>query len=180
MPSAAHHERDESFAEWYEAAWDDLVVALVATLGDPEVAADAASEACLRALARWDRVRSLESPTAWVYRVAVNVAKRRFQRARFEGMLVRSQVRRVVGTDEGGRGWIEIADVVGALPRRQREVVVLRYLLGMTQAEVANALGVSPGSVAASLNQARTRLRSHLDDGNRSGQLHEMRSLPLA
>ncbi len=46
------------------------------------------------------------------------------------------------------------------LPRRQREVVALHYLNGLTEAEVARVLGVAPGTVARTLHDARAVLRA--------------------
>jgi RNA polymerase sigma factor (sigma-70 family) len=55
---------------------------------------------------------------------------------------------------------------VASLPLRQRQAIALRYLLGMTQADVAEAMGVAPGTAAATLHAARRNLagRLRLDD----------------
>ena len=51
-----------------------------------------------------------------------------------------------------------MARALEALPRRQREVAVLRYLLEMSTAEVAAALGITQGTVKSSLARARVHL----------------------
>ncbi len=53
---------------------------------------------------------------------------------------------------------IDVARALEALPRRQREVAVLRYLLEMSTAEVAAALGIAEGTVKSSLARARAHL----------------------
>jgi len=60
----------------------------------------------------------------------------------------------------------EVWDAMALLPFRQRQALALRYLLGMTQAEVADAMGVAPGTAAATLHAARRNLagRLRLDD----------------
>ena len=49
-----------------------------------------------------------------------------------------------------------------ALPDRQREAIALRYLLDLEQHEVAEAMGVRPGTVASTLHAARAQLASRL------------------
>lgn len=51
---------------------------------------------------------------------------------------------------------------VERLPRRQRQVVVLRYWLDLDIAEVAAALGIAPGTVTATTSQALSRLRAEV------------------
>jgi RNA polymerase sigma-70 factor (ECF subfamily) len=53
---------------------------------------------------------------------------------------------------------VEVARAMSTLPRRQREVAVLRYLLEMSTAEVASALGIGEGTVKSSLARARAHL----------------------
>jgi RNA polymerase sigma-70 factor (ECF subfamily) len=57
---------------------------------------------------------------------------------------------------------VEVARALAALPRREREVAVLRYLLGFDTEETADALGVGEGTVKSSLSRARTHLAEAL------------------
>jgi RNA polymerase sigma-70 factor (ECF subfamily) len=57
---------------------------------------------------------------------------------------------------------LAIHQAIGALPPRQRAAAVLRYSLGMSEAEIGQAMEVAPGTVKWLLNAARTRLRSLL------------------
>jgi RNA polymerase sigma-70 factor (ECF subfamily) len=59
-------------------------------------------------------------------------------------------------------------DAVDHLPRRHRDVVACRYLLGMSEAETAAVLGLAPGTVKSRGSRALARLRTDLggtDDG---------------
>lgn len=56
-----------------------------------------------------------------------------------------------------------LAAAVRALPPRQRQVVFLRYFADLTHAQVAEMLGISPGTVSALLHQARTALARRLE-----------------
>ncbi len=49
-------EANEAFESWYRRAHPRLIAALVSFCGNVEIAADAADEACMRAMVRWDRV----------------------------------------------------------------------------------------------------------------------------
>lgn len=54
---------------------------------------------------------------------------------------------------------VDLERAVALLPRRQREVVGLRYFAGLSTAETAQALGLSDGTVKSTLSDARARLR---------------------
>jgi RNA polymerase sigma factor (sigma-70 family) len=49
------------------------------------------------------------------------------------------------------------------LPRRQREVLVLRYYLDLSEAQIAHALGISPGSVKAHAHRGLAALRADVE-----------------
>ena len=68
------------FEAWYRADYQRLVNAVALTVGDSVLAADAVAEAFTRALARWNRVGSMQHRSGWVFRTAVNVAKRSLRR----------------------------------------------------------------------------------------------------
>ncbi|MEZ5380222.1 MAG: sigma-70 family RNA polymerase sigma factor [Microthrixaceae bacterium] len=154
----------DGFDEFYAACRPRLVRALtVACGGDVEAAADATDEALVRALERWKRVRAMPSAEAWVFAVGRNHLRRRFRRRSTERRLL--QAHRVLDAEASSAGVAEAMELwaaVAELPTRDREVVAYRYVLGLTEAEVAGALGVATGTVSAALSRARTRLRSQL------------------
>jgi RNA polymerase sigma-70 factor, ECF subfamily len=120
---------------------------------------DAVDEAFARAWARWGRVQRMGNPVGWVYRVARNKAIRTHRRRAREA-----------GGDPPDTGWQPpVADLdlwarVRELPERQREAVALHYVAGLTQAEVARAMRVRPGTIAATLNHARAALKTSLGE----------------
>lgn len=127
-------------------------------LGDREEARDIAQETLARAYARWPRVR--ERADAWVAKVAANQAldlvRRRQRSPRVDGR---------VGGDVAAQAAArtEIVELLRRLPRRQRQVVVLRYLADRPEAEVAALLGCSTGTVKRHAHRAMTSLRELLD-----------------
>jgi len=148
-----------SFETWYRATHPRVLAALVVTIGDVDMARDATSEAFTRALHHWSRVHAMESPEAWVHRVAINVVRRSRRRQLLEERLLRRQRLEPPPPPQVAP---EVWDALAALPLRQRQAVALRYLLGMTQADVAAAMGVAPGTAAATLHAARRNLASRL------------------
>jgi RNA polymerase sigma factor (sigma-70 family) len=134
-------------------------------LGDVADAEDAAVEALARASLRWRRLGALLPPQqdAWVLRVTANVAYDE----------VRRRIRRnrplpadVIDDGQGPHNLIDLRDSVvsalAALPRRQKEVLTLRYIGGLTEAEIAASLGVAPGSVKTSASRGLASMRERL------------------
>ena len=153
---------EDEFGELYRSARG---VAL-RILGSVPEAEDAAAEALTRALVRWDRVGSLPHRSAWVQRVAANVAidvaRRRGPAQRHATVVARS----ADDVHEASEGEHEVTVLrlalvaaLAELPRRQREAVVLRHLVGYPEAEVAAALGVSANTAKKHLQRGMTRLR---------------------
>ncbi|MGO8871827.1 MAG: sigma-70 family RNA polymerase sigma factor [Acidimicrobiales bacterium] len=145
------------FEAWYKAAYPQLVRVLTVVGGDRELAADAAAEAFACALARWSRVSMMASPSGWTYTVALNDLRRRQRRARLERLVHLRPPPRPVDDDH-----LEVWEAIRALPLRQRTAIVLHYVVDLPQEEVAEAMGVTAGTVAATLHAARSALRTLL------------------
>lgn len=129
-------------------------------LGDRGDAEDVAQEALSRAALRWAQLAG--HPEGWVTRVASNLAIDRYRRRRRPPVPLTGPLG-VVDPHLGER-----ADLVAALrrlPRRQREVVVLRYLGDLSEADVALAIGCSVGSVKSHGARGLAALRRSLGDG---------------
>jgi RNA polymerase sigma-70 factor, ECF subfamily len=149
----------DGFEAWYRASAPRLAAALAVVAGDADVGREVAAEACTRALERWGRVKDMDCPEAWAHRVGVNLIRRRWRRAAIE--------RRLSGPPPAPAAPVslspEVWSAVRALPVRQRQAVALRYVLDLTQEQVADAMGVAPGTAAATLSAARKQLRTLLD-----------------
>lgn len=148
------------FGPWYEENYRRLFAALTVAAADVHVAEDAAAEAFARAYERWGRVRDMESPTGWLYKVALNYVRRRARRAAMEHDLLRrfppEQVCMTVPLEP------ELWQAVRALTERQRTAIALRYLVDLPEAGVAEVMGVARGTVSATLATARRRLAAML------------------
>jgi RNA polymerase sigma factor (sigma-70 family) len=142
------------FEVWYPAAHARLFASLLVLCGDRDLAAEAVDEASARALQHWDRVREMDSPEGWVYRVAVNVMRRVARRRAIEQRVRWRLASRQVMPAPAGEVW----DLVRTLPDRQRTAVVLRYLADLAEIDIAAVMGVSRGTIASTLADARRSL----------------------
>ena len=144
-------ETDDSFAEWYRAAHPGLLEDVLRAVSRPALAQDALDAAFEKAFLRWDAVQAMRSPDGWVYRVAVNTARRALAKELREGDRLAFAAGRPAPTPPpGGETWL----LVRELPIRQRTAVVLRHVGGLTEAEVAEAMGVTRSTVSSSLASA--------------------------
>ena len=145
------------FGPWYEGCHDRVLAGVRVATGDADNARDAVSEAFTRAFERWDRVSVMQRPEAWVYTVAVNWLRRRWRRAAIERRLWEREAthdRRPSDPLPDPELWAAVA----SLASRQRQALALRYVLGLTQQEVAQEMGVNEGTAASTLSKARAAL----------------------
>ena len=151
---------EDGFAAFYERHRSTLHRAMTATLGDPQLAAEAADEALVRAAERWEQVSAMARPEGWLYRVAINWATSwRRKWARRPTLPVETLDR-----PESDRHIYELVDEVRRLPLQQRQMLVLRFVLAYSVAETAEALGIAEGTVKSGVHRARQQLRTDRDD----------------
>lgn len=151
------------FVEWYENAYPRLLASLVLALGDRRLAEDACAEGCARAFSAWKRVSQMRSPSGWVFKVAANYARRSARRANMERAVLRRSPSTGHAPDPAGIDPV-VWEAVRKLPLRQRKAIALRYIGDASQAEVADRMGVEPGTAAATLTHARSSLRTELKE----------------
>jgi DNA-directed RNA polymerase specialized sigma24 family protein len=72
------------FADWYGALWPRVLRAVTVSVGDRDLAEEATAEAFAKALVRWPGPASLDSPTAWLHKVALNEVRSRWRRLKLE------------------------------------------------------------------------------------------------
>ena len=118
----------------------------------------------------------MRSPAGWVYRVAVNEARRQLRRATREEALLAAAPPPRPFPPPGGESWL----LVETLPVRQRAAVVLRHVAGLTEAQIGEALGVTRSTISSSLADAYRNLAGQLADADAApgppmnDELHEM------
>ena len=156
--------REAVFAAFYQRNIDSLTRSLAATLGDSQLAQEAAQEAMTRACERWKKVSAYDNPTGWCYRVALNWSTSRWRKRRRE--VVTDQVRPLTISIENPD--IELQDrlvtALGALSLEHRAVIVLRLIEDWSIAETAEALGLATGTVQSRYARALRRLREEFGE----------------
>lgn len=131
----------------------------VIAMGAPaSEAADAVQDAYEKALRQ---NRALDRPEGWLFVVAVRRWRADRWRRRIFGPL--SGVRET-SPDPAQPERVDLLAAVAALPPRQREVFIARYVLGLSQVEVARQLHIAVGTVAATTSQAARSLRERLGE----------------
>ncbi|MFT7476083.1 MAG: RNA polymerase sigma factor (sigma-70 family), partial [Verrucomicrobiales bacterium] len=139
---------------------------LIVCAGDVPRAEDATNDAFLDALEKWSKVGVMDSPRAWVTKVAINKAKRSWLRRKryVEPVNVEPVAIDAVALPQlDGAANLDLWDAVSRLSIKQRSAIVLRYVDDLTQGDIARELNIAPGTVSATLTQARAKLRVELE-----------------
>lgn len=129
-------------------------------VGDEEIARDLAQEALATACSRWRKVRKMDAPGPWVNKVALNLARSYFRRKRAEWR-ANERVDRGAVEARAPEPELEIVvrDAVAQLPERQKRALILRYFVGMSVSETADAMQCPEGTVKRLSHKAIGNLR---------------------
>lgn len=147
--------------EFLHTSYPRLVAAVALTSGSRPAAEDAVQEALLRAWERSEKDEEIDSLEGWVTTVALNLVRSGLRRMRSERR-ARARLHTPGLDDPPTADRIDVDRALVALPRRQREVAVLRYYLQMSTREVASALELDEGTVKSTLFRARAALAAAL------------------
>jgi len=125
--------------------------------GSREEAADCAQEACARAYTDWKRLIRRGDVTPWVIRVSSNLAIDRWRKSQRARRIPAAEDVAAPNSDR-----LDLSRALDALPLRQREVIVLRYIADLSEAAIAGSLGCSVGTVKTHASRALVALRRTL------------------
>jgi RNA polymerase sigma-70 factor (sigma-E family) len=148
---------EPTFEEVFPVLMRDAYRVAYRLLGDRTDAEDIAQEACARTYSRWSSVRDHAEP--WCVRVSSNLALDTLRaRARANRRNERIRVNEATPVP-AVEARLDLYAALEKLPRRQRETVVLRYLGDLSEAQTADLLGCSPGSVKTHASRGLAALR---------------------
>lgn len=152
-------------AQMYREHYGPLVRTIALLVRDPAEAEDIVQEAHVRLYRSWEHVRDPLAAPAYLRATAMNLARSRL-RSIIRARRRHEEPAHVAPPDEAAMAGVASANVIRALkalPRRQRECLVLRYYLELSDQEIARDLGVSIGSVKQHLHRGLEKLERSLE-----------------
>ncbi|GIH06084.1 RNA polymerase [Rhizocola hellebori] len=149
----------DDFAEFVRGRHVELLRFAYLLCGDRYLAEDLVQDALERTGMAWHRVQRQDDPEGYVRRTITNRFLNRLRALRSE---------RLVG-DPPERGYVDreppdhaLWHLLARLPRQQRAVLVLRFYLDYSEAQIAQTLGCSTGTVKSTTSRALAKLRQQL------------------
>ncbi|RAJ88523.1 RNA polymerase sigma-70 factor (sigma-E family) [Streptomyces sp. PsTaAH-137] len=142
----------DHLTETYRAHYRSLLGLAALLLDDTASCEDVVQEAFIRVHSARKRVRDPEKTLAYLRQTVVNLSRSTLRRRILGLKLLTKPMPDMASAEEGAYDLLErdaLKKALKGLQRRQREVLVLRYFADMTEAQVAEALGISLGSVKA-------------------------------
>ncbi|MDN3294421.1 SigE family RNA polymerase sigma factor [Streptomyces ficellus] len=142
----------DHLTETYRAHYRSLLGLAALLLDDTASCEDVVQEAFIRVHSARNRVRDREKTLAYLRQTVVNLSRSALRRRILGLKLLSKPMPDMASAEEGAYDQLERDALIKAmrgLQRRQREVLVLRYFADMTEAQVAETLGISLGSVKA-------------------------------
>lgn len=173
-PAVAGWEADRALTDLYAAHWHSLVRLSWLLVKDQHVAEDAVQDAFVAMHSHWSRLRNQDLALAYLRRSVVNgsrsVLRHQVVEDRYLGAETSARTARGMTTEPSAETLAvehatgdRLVAALGRLPRRQREVLTLRYYLDLSEAQIADALHISPGSVKAHAHRGLAALRADVE-----------------
>ena len=170
-PWSAQRSADDAVTELYAAHWQPLVRLAWLLLHDAQEAEEVVQDAYVALHARWSGLREPAAAAAYLRRAVLNGAR---SALRHRGVTERWAASVRGGPEDprlrtgpsaedsavAGLARESLLAALGRLPARQREVLILRYYLDLGEAQIADALDISPGSVKTHARRGLAALRS--------------------
>ncbi|MGH2749501.1 MAG: SigE family RNA polymerase sigma factor [Actinomycetota bacterium] len=159
-------QRDEELAALFRQHYATLYRLAYLLLRDTGLAEEVVMDSFVKTFSGWGRLRDTERAPVYLRRTVINTARSKIRRQiierratdRFKRMNPPPVVEPQLALEQS-RIW----DQVRALPVRQRACVVLRYFEDLSEAQIAEVLECSVGTVKSQLSRARVRLHKALD-----------------
>ncbi|HET7477394.1 MAG TPA: SigE family RNA polymerase sigma factor [Dermatophilaceae bacterium] len=163
---------DEALTHLYAAHWHALVRLAWLLLHNQQAAEEAAQDAFVSMHAKWAQLRDPDLALAYLRRSVVNASRSVLRHRGVEERWLRRETglaragaapsaeQQAMAHQSGAR----LLQALARLPRRQREVLTLRYYLDLSEAEIADSLGISAGSVKSHASRGLAALRAEVEE----------------
>jgi RNA polymerase sigma-70 factor (sigma-E family) len=162
-----------AFEQYAGGAWPSLYRHAYLLTGNHADASDIAQQTLLKAYQSWSRICRSDSPEAYLRRILTNtfLSDRRPKKRRLEVLTdAPHEYDTAPEKQDGPEDRLSLWPHVKSLPPRQRAVIVLRYYEDLTEREIADTLGCSPGNVKSTAHRALKALRAALGSEGATGR----------
>lgn len=142
----------DEFAAFVHGAGPRLRHALISAYG-PEAGGEVTAEALAYTWEHWDRIRTMDNPAGYLYRVGQSKSRRYFRRPAVLPL-----------PPDAAQPWVEpgLPGALRKLSERQRVAVLLRHGYGFTLAEVGELLGINASTVQRHLDRGLAKVRKEM------------------
>jgi RNA polymerase sigma-70 factor (sigma-E family) len=157
---------DDAVVDLYRAHYAGLVRLSAMLAGDLGTAEEVVQDAFVAMHGRWSRLRDPDKALAYLRQTVVNRT-----RSKLRHRAVVTKYPQAPLPDVPSAEYVAVAsteresllEAIRALPRRQRETVLLRYYADLSEAQIADALGISQGAVKSHASRALAALRTQVE-----------------
>ncbi|MEA2461734.1 MAG: hypothetical protein QOH90_1911 [Actinomycetota bacterium] len=167
LAERSDRERDTEVAALFNRHYAPMCRLAYVILGDAALAEEMVMEALLKTFSGWRRIRNVDHMDAYLRRAVINMCRSRIRRKTIESRVNstihhRDERREPDWTPEKHETARLVWDAVKLLPERQRACVVLKYFEDLSEAQIAETLDCSNGTVKSQLSKARASLEKRL------------------
>jgi RNA polymerase sigma-70 factor (sigma-E family) len=158
---------DDALTELYAAHYRKLVRIAALLLDDYSLSEEVVQDAYVKLHSSWRRIREPEAAEAYLRTTVVNLARSRLRRRLVASKHAPKPLPDAPSAEHGALERLERDRVIAALrklPPRQRECLVLRYYADLSEAQIAEAMGISTGAVKSHASRGMAALRTALGD----------------
>ncbi|GAA3247740.1 SigE family RNA polymerase sigma factor [Dactylosporangium siamense] len=155
---------DDGFRAFVTAQWEPLTRTAYLLTGDRGAAEDLVQSVLEKSHRRWGRIVRSDAPEIYVRRAMVNTAiSWRRRRRVVEVPLLAADAAPAADQYDRADTRQQLLVALRKLPPRTRAILVLRYFEDLSEADIAQVLGCSTGSVKSQASRGLARLRDHVD-----------------
>jgi RNA polymerase sigma-70 factor (sigma-E family) len=165
---------DSALTDLYAAHWHSLVRLSWLLVRDQQLAEETVQDAFVAMHSRWSQLRSQDLALAYLRRCVVNSSRSVLRHRKVEDRYLTAETSAQTAHGSTTEPSAEaraldhatgsgLVTALGRLPRRQREVLILRYYLDLSEAQIAHALSISAGSVKSPSHRGLAALRSDVE-----------------
>ena len=157
---------DEAVTQLYSAQYRSLVRLAALLLRDVGAAEEVVQDSFVAMHGSWRRLRDPDLALAYLRQAVVNRSRSALRHRSVEQRHAPAPMPDQASAEHGALETLEREDVIRALhrlPRRQREVLVLRYYVDLSEAQIADAIGISRGAVKSHASRGMATLRVSLE-----------------